>query len=551
MCLDCGRAAEDGDDALVDHIALMPARGERGRCSGNDKSFTITRPLALAHEVLTDVAEVQPTTLADPKAAWALASALREVLARQLGIETRELGLSVARRPSPLGGVTHSLLLYDQASGGAGYAPRLLDDLSRSLREARAVLDCRRDCERGCSACVLTADLYAQQELIDRKAALALLEPLLRSLATPEAEDVAVPGAALSPPVADALSRRVAPQATISLYADSEFDLAALADEPFTALFAAASRAGASVRLVLPAGQIGRLDEAQRIGLRNAALRHSFELWEGEATKVANGAILVATLTKDGSTAGWFSRDENAAVIGSGWGVGSVHPVVEGPHEPPKIQPISSEALERESKPGDRVRIIAADPGRPSRQFGTGLVNRILKEDLAAAGLWKPGQLASLGYSDRYLKAPLPVVLMMQTMTALRNALAPGSEGVPLSITTEPLRSDPYGSAPRFVWQNWSNDDERAEVVIALAELCAFDPSYDDASAPHGRKLTIEYKDGSRAVVLFDQGFGYWRATTGDRHDFRAPPSRQAKSLLDVQAMVAGQGESYIAVTRA
>lgn len=550
ICLDCGRAAEDGDDALVDHIALMPAKGERGRCSGNDKSFAITRPLALAHEVLTDVAEVQPTTLSDPKAAWALASALREVLARQLGVETRELGISVARRPSPLGGVTHSLFLYDQTSGGAGYAPRLLDELAKFLRKARAVLDCSRDCDRGCSACVLTADLYAQQELIDRKAALEFLDPLLRSLAAPEPEDIAVPGAALSPSVADALSRRMAPEATVSLYADAEFDLAALADEPFTALFAAAGRAGASIRLVIPAGQIGRLDEAHRIGLRNAALRHNFDLWEGEATRMANGAILAATLTKGGATAGWFSRDENAAVIGPGWGVGSFHPVVEAPFKEPKMWPIEADALEREAKPGDRVRIIETDPGRPSRQFGSGLVNLILKEDLAAAGLWKPGLLARLEYSDRYLKAPLPIALMMQTMTALRKALAPGAEGVPLSIITEPLRSDRYGSAPRFVWSNWSNDDDRAEVVIALAELCGFVPSYDDAAAPHGRKLTIEYTDGSRAVVLFDQGFGYWRATTGDRHDFRAPPPQQAKALLNVQAMVAGQGESYIAVAR-
>src|SRR5207237_654245 len=149
ICLDCGRTAEDGDDALVDHIALMPAKGERGRCPGNDKSFAITRPLALAHEVLTDVAELQPAALSGATAAWALLSALREVRARRLGIEARELGLSVASRPEMLGGVTHSLFLYDQASGGAGYAPRLLDDLGGVLREARGVLDCPRNCDRG------------------------------------------------------------------------------------------------------------------------------------------------------------------------------------------------------------------------------------------------------------------------------------------------------------------------------------------------------------------------------------------------------------------
>src|SRR5690606_32920287 len=149
-----------------------------------------TRPLALGHEVLTDVAEFQPAALESPGATWALASALREALSRRLGIETRELGLAVARRRAPLGGITHSIFLYDLASGGAGYSPRLLDDVAGLLREAHGVLACKLDCKRGCSACVLVADLYAQQETIDRKAALAFLEPLLTALANPEEGDI-------------------------------------------------------------------------------------------------------------------------------------------------------------------------------------------------------------------------------------------------------------------------------------------------------------------------------------------------------------------------
>jgi hypothetical protein len=386
--------------------------------------------------------------------------------------------------------------------------------------------------------------------MIDRRAALSFLEPLLKSLAAPDKEDQVSSDAALSPPVADALTRRLRPLGKISVYSDAEFDLARLADEPFTALFGAVDRVGGSLRLVLPRGQVAQLDDAHRIGLRNAALRHGFELWEGDANKPAKGATLIATLTQEGVTQGWFSRDPNAGLIGPGWGVGSEHPVVEATCQELEAQPIAPEALERESKPGDQVRIIANDPGRPSRQFGSGIVNRILKENLVAAGLWKPGQLASLEYSDRYLKAPLPVLLMMQTMSALRKELAPSESKIPLAITTEPLRNDRYGNAPRHVWANWPDDDDRAEVVLALAELCGFTPSYDDAAAPHGRKLTIVYDDGTRAVVLLDQGFGYWRAQTPTQHNFRAPPASQAKALLDAQVMVTGQGESYVAVTR-
>jgi hypothetical protein len=97
---------------------------------------------------------------------------------------------------------------------------------------------------------------------------------------------------------------------------------------------------------------------------------------------------------------------------------------------------------------------------------------------------------------------------------------------------------------------DWRDEDDRAETIKALAERLGFAASYDDSQAPHGRKLTIRFDDGDAAVLLFDQGFGYWRAGSGDRHDFRAGPKGQAKALLDGSAFVSGAGESYVAVTR-
>lgn len=552
ICLDCGRAGEEDSGALSEHDALMPVKGGAGRCPGNDKPYAVTRPLALAHEVLTDVAELQPAALADSAAAWALASGLREALARRLGIETRELGISVARRPAALGGLTHSLFLFDQAAGGAGYAPQILDDIASLLGEARRVLDCHAGgCERGCSACALAPDLYAQQDVIDRKAALAFLDPLLAAIAAPETDDIAAPGATLSRPVADVLSRRIKPKGAAALFATLDFDLALLAEEPFPSLFAAATRAGGSIRLVLPDGSLATLDEAQRIGLRNAGLRHDFELWQGSAPPGGNGAILIASLEENGTTCGWFSRDPSARAIGTGWGVGSLHPVVEAPITTTiTMEPIDPELLERSSKTGDRVRIIASDPGRSVRQFGTTLVNKVLKEELEATGLWKPGKLEGLAYSDRYLKAPLPALLMMHTMAALRKALAPDGATIPLSIITERLRNDRYGGAPRRLRENWPNDDDRANTIAELAARSGFELKYDDAAAPHGRKVVLTYQDGTSAILLLDQGFGYWRAQGVDQHNFRAAPAAQAKALLDCSVIVAGQGESYVAVTR-
>jgi CO/xanthine dehydrogenase Mo-binding subunit len=83
--------------------------------------------LALGHEIATDVVEIQPIRLSREKAAWALASALREALARRLGVESTELGIAVDARSTSFGGRTYSIFLYDRAAGGAGFAPRLLD----------------------------------------------------------------------------------------------------------------------------------------------------------------------------------------------------------------------------------------------------------------------------------------------------------------------------------------------------------------------------------------------------------------------------------------
>src|SRR3546814_1275942 len=85
--------------------------------------------------------------------------------------------------------------------------------------------------------------------------------------------------------------------------------------------------------------------------------------------------------------------------------------------------PVEEEALERQPKSGSRVKLIDSDAGRPVKLFGNGLIG-LLKPELEATGAWKPGQLKELAYTDRYVKSPLSVVLMMRTVRALKDALA-------------------------------------------------------------------------------------------------------------------------------
>ena len=385
---------------------------------------------------------------------------------------------------------------------------------------------------------------------MDRRAALDFLETLLKGQTEPQTDDIAGPGSVLSPPIADVINRRIDPGFVAAIWPQDDIDLAVLARPPFTTLFATAASKGGEMRLVLSPQMRDQLDEAARAGLRNASHRHGFTIWSGLAKQGANGAPLIATLGGPDGSVGFYSRDSGVGIVGPAWGAGELHPVIQVPlSSEPAVFRVADEFFERVIGPGDRVTIIDSDPARPVRLFGTGLVSRLLKPSLEEAGLWKPGQLVSLSYSDRYLKAPLPALLLIRVAAALRDGLASKGAAIPLSINTNSLRDDRYGGASYKLWDNWRDERDRADTIRALAELFGFNCSYESGSAQHGRKMLIRYDDGSQALVLFDQGFGYWQANGGDQHNFRATPNQQAKALIETSAFVAGRGESYVALT--
>lgn len=551
ICLECGRAGESGQGFLDEHNVLTPRSGGNvGRCPGNDSTYANTGAIALGHEVHTDVAEIQIVGLEGDGCAWALAAALREALSRKLGIVPRELGIAVRNRGGQAGGLMPSIFLFDQSSGGAGYTPRILDDLPALFCEAATILDCPRSCDRACSACVLLPDLYRQQEKLDRKKALVLARQVHSEMADPGELDRAVPGARLSPAVADAIALRMRPKDRVDIFMSRAFDLTALFEAPLKPLFALAEARRVGVTLALTKDLFDDLEEVERRSLRDAATRHGFTLARAERRAGANGALLIAQhWSKDGVT-GYFSRQENAAVPGQGWGRGDAHPVVCGALEGAvKPDAIDTEELERAPQPGDRVVLMEGFPQGPANSFGARLVKTRLQPELETAGLWRPGKLRSLSYEDRYLHAPLPALLLLRTCAALRKSLCDDtSTNIPLEILTSPLRSD--RRSPRKIFHDWYDEDARADTVQALGEKLGIDVAFRTGDAPHGRRLTLWFEDDAPAVILFDQGFGYWQTAGSSDHDFRAHPNAQAAQLERNAAPVAGRGGSYFAITR-
>ena len=105
---------------------------------------------------------------------------------------------------------------------------------------------------------------------------------------------------------------------------------------------------------------------------------------------------------------------------------------------------------------------------------------------------------------------------------------------------------------PHRIFNDWDHEGDREDVAQFLGEKLGLDVALEvTESAIHGRKLELEYADGRKALVLLDQGFGYWRIVGNPpRYDFRAAPAAQASDLYRSNAAVSGTGESYFAVTK-
>ncbi len=113
----------------------------------------------------------------------------------------------------------------------------------------------------------------------------------------------------------------------------------------------------------------------------------------------------------------------------------------------------------------------------------------------------------------------------------------------------QPLKKD---RVPYRIFNDWEREGDREDVARILGEKLGLDVALEVTnSAMHGRKLELEYTDGTTALVLLDQGFGYWRiAGNSPRHNFNAAPAVQASDLCGSNAAVSGTGESYFAVTK-
>ncbi|MDE0305581.1 MAG: DEAD/DEAH box helicase [Albidovulum sp.] len=548
LCLDCGRAEVETEEcvgspmpsAIKQHLPLASARGmslKGGYCSGGFvKLERIQRNVRFIHETQTDVFELQLPAGAGREEGLALAAGLREALAARLGAEVREIGVSIDASKGRASEGRVSAFLYDRASGGAGFSSRMAepDWFEECLKQAAERLSCVEDCSFGCPACVLRPDLNFGEVRLDRVAGLQIALNLLRFLEIPEHLRVFGPDTRLlDSTLYEWIDRqsRAKQLNSVALYLHGPSDEWELADWPLDDLVRRLKEAGTKVEIVLATETLTNkgLAIAQKLDLHRLSVHASLGL--AKELPFEKGTPVLASINNTDGIVAVATSSEKESLPGPHWGLGEEAPLVRGETgNLPNVGQFDGKDLISLSSGNARLIRIGAELDGAVREFGRTFWNLLDAQDPLAIATIRTHGVSELSYTDRYLLTPLALRLLVDVL-----ARVPGGKRKPLNVATaRSLRKESLGWT---VFHNFIEDTMRRSVMQELFPKAHIDIR-EKGDLPHERSLQIRLSDGRRVTVLFDQGFGAWRALGIPRYDFSAQPAKQAQFLKSMNFFV-------------
>jgi hypothetical protein len=527
----------------------MAADGQTCTGAPEYSPYAVVRNLNLGHEIRTDVCEIQLYDCRSRDVALTIALALREAVAKKLGIDADEMGFAAPAAPNNRGVDSYSAVIFDRASGGAGFSTVIARDPVAYLREALTFLDCSaigrcgdRDAVRVCPRCVLAPDAQHTVEGTDRLNAYALLAQLLSRISLPEQHRLfgvrtMYESAALADALNDLIATSPGAELTLILHGDpSAWDF-----ERWPAA-SVVERWGARGRSALVEVNGAILQQADAVTRRRVALW--LERARASLRNMSSGnEDLLALVTEGGrGVTAWRSLDRSAYSIDLNWASTTEAPVVRGSLE---TAPESSGNIDPHTLLVERIRETIFEVGGeldgPIEGFGRRLKALIASgNETLTAVLSEP--CIELRYSDRYLFSPLVVRLVSELLRGFSDGNT--------EIVVDTLLQRRDQRRPRIgktVKDDWADMDHRRAVfehllngISATARLGL----HQDLA--HRRSLSFRTARG-QGKIFFDQGVGSWTPVGPVAFDPMAPITNQIRAVQEPFLVENGKNGTFLA----
>lgn len=570
LCLRCGRAASEAEiggllpDVMNDHPPLRGGkdRNADGRCQGNDMPWSILRNLWLGASRETDVLELQLRSLSaiskdeSLRAAASIAVALRQALCERIGVEEREIGwTSFLSRIDETGAIGSSIVLYDTATGGAGFVSQAVKALPSLLTRARVILDCTKQCDGACQACLLSYDTAMHAAVLNRLDALRLLsQEFIDGLAlSPALQVFGVRTTAEYETLPMALARSLASADELRLYLGASSADWDIEEWPLRWPMARWASDGVKVRLMIPRNTLLELDPSIRNRLASwiEAFNVSVQEIPPGAESVGAGT-LIAEVGRGSHSSRFAVLDGNALTPGRRWGCDSrVLTIAES-------TPLDSLPKAFVNRPASTLRSVppgtVCDVSVQKELDGpiTGFGERYWKLVLSKpnGGLTERLQggvpIRSITYNDRYMRTPLMFRFFAEVLRALRNAGGPLLKDTLVTLRSTDCENEKTPYLLHHNWASYAQRDTICTTLIAHVGLrCEFE-QHQKSQLDHARELTLEWNDGFWWRMRLDEGFGFLEADSAVKFPFNASSAMQAAAILQSQFSVRQRNSTHL-----
>ena len=574
ICLRCGMAdseveagpAAELPTALENHFRLRGGRAPdgRSRCDGCDDEFGIKRQIWLGTESWTDVFELQlhqiddGEPVAEPAAVYSIAVALRQALAEMLGVHERELGCGAVPSRTPTGAVTRSIILFDTASGGAGYVAAAPANLSALLVRARKILKCGRDCDRACQACLLTFETQHQWDNLDRTEGLRVLDAQLVDALRLQPElqvfgpDTRMEYESLTVAIRRETQQVGAQRLDLFLAGDpAEWDTGEWLLREDLLRWSSENR---DIRIFADAASLDDLEPAAANSLASLieATRIGLFAVEGLETSIEPRG-LIAEVGSPNAVARWATTDVEARVPGDSWGTGvagSRTVRVHAGEQQARVsgKPVAPTSLRRQFA-GTLVEVAITNEFDGAidmfgERFWTALRAQIPELDTR---LSSASPLARARYVDRYLKSPLSVRLLREVLMGLRAQSNLWVEETELEVETA-LLTQGGQNGPWELGHNWEYEEDRRRITDRVLSIKGAAPDMKvrkGRDLAHARELKLEWRNGASWILRLDQGLGFWTTSGAERFPFDRNTDEQSRTLLTIKSQVVGRSTEH------
>ena len=573
LCLECGRAEPmlaDKDDQAKKNEEYLPyifrkehkklrggKTGTHDKCSGSYDSWKIQTNVFLGHDAITDVLEVMlvnPKTqqwLEDDHAAFSISVALRDAIADQLGVQSDELGTS-NKLINHQGKSACLIQVFDLRSGGyASQASNLVN--TRSLwQSVYNTLNCT--CNSACQKCLISFDTRFDVDRLNRHSALEWINPQwLDALTLPiENQVFGETTCAESLPFLSAVDRDL----NLGIYNEIIFHLQGSADQwdlsnahLLKSKILEAQNRKLNVRLQLNTNP-AELDELDLRRLKAYSVDAQVEYVA--TSELKNGFVPIVSLNGNNLIKTWASESIELGIPNQDWGSNvSLFSIVSGIN----LDFINGTVIDFTKMETPLVKALEIDIRNQLdgslQKFGERFWDLLLKRDPRLQTLFEKDSLKSIYYSDRYVKSPLAMALVVQIFHQLqfRNDL---DSSIVYEFYGRQFTSEPHYN-PRLLHNDWLSSNTRDYVFEEALIYCGLNANIlSKEKLSHPRSLQLNFISGEIVRIRLDQGFGYWKSSDYRfTFNFREGEKYQAESLVNVKIDISGDkdGENPIFIS--